>query len=312
MLIGLSVVLWQLVRRKMYQEPFLGIGQNVASVTTPQLTFLDPDFDPFLYLDVVSSQQNLVITAFFLLGLLFVSRNWNLRFIYGLAILLPTLYSLLLIVQTLRYVYITLPLFLIASSAGTFALIDWVLRHSNVRLLSIRIPAYACILAVLIFQGAATSNHGINFREINSKYQSYVFRELEPNEARIDFKNIVSELHRQYRPGDVIIARSPFLLHLYAGMTGDFLLQSITSSVVKYRMTNEMPFFSDKHMANPVLRNQQEFDSVLNSNDRVWFLAAPLEATAKHALGEELFEHVERSMKLNAESHSVRLYLSEK
>ena len=312
LLIGLSVVLWQLIRRKMYQEPYLFIGSNVANVTTPQLTFTDPNFDPFLYLDIVSSQQNLVIAAFFIAGLFFLSKDWSLRFIYGLAILLPVLYSLLLIIQTLRYVYIVLPFCLIASSAGTFALIDWIVKDSDMNLLSIRLPAYAGILAILLFQGLTLSNHGINFREIGDKYQTYVFRELEPDEAKIDFKYIFSELHRQYRPGDVIIARSPFLLHMYSGMTGDFLLQSITSSVVKYRMTNEMPYYSDKHMANAVLRNRQEFDAVLNNNDRVWFVAAPLEATATHALGEDLFDHVERTMKLNAESHSVRLYLWEK
>jgi len=311
-LVSMVVIVTQLTRRKLYQEPYLYIGPQGANDSGLSLTFNLPNFEPFLYLNIFSSQQNLVIAAFFFIGAFFVPRNWSLRFIYTVTIMLYTVYSLFLSVHSLRYVYIVLPYFLIAAAAGTFALIDWAFRHVDRTRWSIRIPALSGAGLILSLQVLTLAHNGINFRDGGDRFRNYDVREFEPGQARIDFKAVFASLRRQYRPDDVIITRSPFVLHLYSGLPGDYLPQRIMSSVVKYRVVQEMPYYSDKHMANPVLRSQREIDYVLNTNDRVWFAAVPLEATERHVLGEELFNHMERSMTLNTESHSVRLYLWEK
>jgi hypothetical protein len=72
----------------------------------------------------------------------------------------------------------------------------------------------------------------------------------------------------------------------------------------------ETPYYLDKFVGNPVLRNRKELEDILYKYPRVWFLATPL-APAKKVMREDLFEFVHETMTLVTQGSNVRLYLWE-
>lgn len=310
-LVGL-VVIGQLVRRAMIQQIYLSIGSSRAEISSPQLAMNQPTFDPYYYLDnIFASEQFILLSLFFLLGLFFLKRNWNLRFVYGYVILVLGVYTGLLPVQAIRYVYVVLPIFLIAVAAATFLLADWTTQGRGLRqLISIRALGPVFILLFLAVQGLSVSVNGLNLSELRSVYRGPGPWELRPDIYGVDYRYAVRALQRQYRPGDIVIARGPFLLHLYMGIKGDYALQEITSSVVVYEPHEDRPYYIDKWIGNPVLRNLAELKDVLIRNQRVWFLATPF-GPSRQSLGDELYNFIQASMVLKDEGQNVRLYLWE-
>jgi 4-amino-4-deoxy-L-arabinose transferase-like glycosyltransferase len=304
------VVIFQLTRRAMIQQLYLSVGPSRAEISNPQLAMNQPTFDPYYYLDnVFGSEQFILLSVFFLLGLFFLRRDWNLKYVYGFVILVLVVYTGLLAVQAIRYVYVVLPMFLLAVSAATFYLLDWMNQgRGKHRLLSVRIMAPIFTLLLLGFQGLTLSANGLNLSELRSAYRGPGPWELRPDIYGVDFRYAVRALVRDYQPGDLIIARGPFLLHLYMGLRGDYALQEITSSVVVYEPHVDRPYYIDKWIGNPVLRNLTELKDVLVRSDRVWFLATPF-GPAKQSLSNELYNFIRESMVLKDEGHNVRVYL---
>lgn len=307
-----SVVIGQLVRRTMLRESFLIVGSSRADISTPQLAMKQPTFDPYYYLqNIFFSEQLLILSIFFLVGIFFLRSNWKLCFVYGFTLLGIAAYTVLLPVQAVRYVFVLLPLFLISASAATFLLLDWTtLNRGPSNLLSLRVITPACMVIVLAVQGAAISSHGLNLAEMNSRYQGPPPWELRPDIIGVDFRHTAHILGENYREGDIIIARGPFLLHLYTGLKGDYALQKISASIVVYEPERGLPYYSDKWIGNPVLRNEEELKDVLMRHERVWFVATPL-GPVQQVLGRELFNFIHESMTLVTEGHHVRLYLWE-
>jgi hypothetical protein len=269
-----------------------------------------PVFDPYYYLDnIFGSEQLVLLSLFFLLGLLFLNGRWNLKFVYGYVMLLVVVYTLLLAVQAIRYAYVVLPVFLLAVAAATFYLLDWMKRErGRNRLIGMRALGPIFSLLLLAVQGLSLSVNGLNLSELRTAYRGSGPWELRPDIYGVDFRYAVRALIRQYRPGDLIIARGPFLLHLYMGSRGDYALQEITSSVVVYEPHEDRPYYIDKWIGNPVLRNLTELKDVLLRNERVWFLATPF-GPAKQSLSNELYNFIRESMVLKDEGQNVRVYL---
>jgi 4-amino-4-deoxy-L-arabinose transferase-like glycosyltransferase len=307
------VVIFQLSRRAILQRVYLSVGSSRAEISSPQLAMNQPTFNPYYYLDnVFGSEQFILLSLFFLLGLFFLRRNWNLKFVYGYVILVVGVYTVLLAVQAIRYVYVVLPMFLIAVAAATFALLSWMNRQRGQgRLISIRVLSPVFALALLGVQGMSLSVSGLNLSELRPVYRGSGPWELRPDIYGVDFRYAVRALAREYQPGDLIIARGPFLLHLYMGSRGDYALQEITATVVVYEPHEKRPYYIDKWIGNPVLRNLNELKDVLVRHERVWFLATPF-GPAKQSLSNELYNFIRESMVLKDEGQNVRVYLWEK
>lgn len=311
-LVGLVVIV-QLARRASIQQVYLSVGSSRAEISTPQLAMNQPTFDPYYYIDnIFGSEQFILLSVFFLLGLLFLRRDWNLKFVYGYVILVVGVYTGLLAVQAIRYVYVVLPMFLLAVAAATFKLLDWMFQaRGKNRLISLRALGPIFTLLLVSVQGLSLSVNGLNLSELRSDYRGSGPWELRPDIYGVDFRYAVRALIREYQPGDLIIARGPFLLHLYMGAKGDYALQEITSSVVVYEPHQDRPYYIDKWIGNPVLRNLNELKDVLARNKRVWFLATPF-GPAKQSLSDELYDFIRDSMVLKDEGQNVRVYLWDK
>jgi len=307
------VVIAQLVRRTMLRESYLIVGSSRADISTPQLAMKQPTFNPYYYLEnIFASEQLLVLSAFFLAGVFFLRGNWALRFVYGFTLLGLAAYTLLLPVQAVRYVYVLFPLFLISASAATFFLLDWaVIKRGLSSLLSLKVLSTSCVMVLLALQGLAISNSGLNLSELNSRYRGPPPWELRPDIIGVDFRHTAHILGERFSQDDIIIARGPFLLHLYTGLKGHYALQKISASIVVYEPNRGLPHYSDKWIGNPVLRTEEELKDVLLRHKRVWFVATPL-GPVQQVLGKELFRFIHESMELVTEGHHVRLYLWER
>jgi hypothetical protein len=72
-----------------------------------------------------------------------------------------------------------------------------------------------------------------------------------------------------------------------------------------------MPFYTDKWVANPVLRDRTELEEVLQQNERVWLVATP-DGASKLSIGEDLYAFFEKHATVVAETEDGRLYLWER
>jgi 4-amino-4-deoxy-L-arabinose transferase-like glycosyltransferase len=307
--LGLLVVL-QLVRRAVLREPYLVLGSSRADISSPQLAMKQLTYDPLYYFETVFlSEQMLILTCFFFLGIWFLRKDWNLRFVYMYVVLMVVVYSELLAVQTIRYIYAVLPFFLLAVAAASTQIFTWTFRQAQPAApVMARALGYSIAILMLGMQAATLSHQALNLSELNPRYQTQGRRELGEDVARVDFRAAMMELKRRYRAGDVVIVRAPFPLYTYTGIKGDFALQQTTRSVVFYEPGLERSRYMDKYVGNPLLRSLTELKDLLYKHDRVWLVAAPF-GPLRNLMGDDTYEFVSRNMALEYEGQSVRLYL---
>ncbi len=84
----------------------------------------------------------------------------------------------------------------------------------------------------------------------------------------------------------------------------------MTASSIFYD-AKSAPFYTDKWVANPVLRNQEELEEVMMKNARVWMVSAP-DGGARGSIGDDVYAWFERRAKLVAESADGRVFLWER
>lgn len=309
--IVLVVVAAQLLRRGFLQESYLNIGASRAEISSPQIALLQPSFDPYYYIqNIFLIEQHIVLTVFFMLGIFFFKKNWNMRFAFGFVFITALFFIQLLPVWALRYLYYILPVFLLTASASTFLCFDAIYRRVNANSsggVSARAMLFSGMLIILAMQAAILSNQAINMKLTEQQVPGGW--ELDPARAGIDVRDVIETLKVEYRPGDIIVAvRGTFALHLYTGLRSDYTLQEIASSVVAYEPLRNMPFYSDKWIGAPVLKNKQQLEELFHHHDRVWFFSAPAGSVAS-ALSSELYQFIKRTMLVKAEGFHTSLYL---
>lgn len=304
------IVIFQLFRRELLKTTFLIIGSNRSSISTPQLAVNELTHEPFYYIEkIFFDPQYLFLTILVLSGVIFVKKNQNLKFLTGYVFISVIAYSELLTVNALRYLYFVLPVFLIVAAAVSVMIIDWVAKsHSSVINVTLSRVSWTVALVAISFLLVGISDRIQGLKSAEEK-ESWAW-ELNPRVTTVDYRQVMVTLKQNYRDGDIIITRSPFLLELYAGLRGDYMLQRTAFSIVLYDPFVGPPYYLDKFVGNPVLRNREDLEDVLRRNKRVWFLATPL-APAKAVIGEDWFDELHQSMTLFSESSKTRLYLWE-
>src|SRR5690606_275843 len=110
--------------------------------------------------------------------------------------------------------------------------------------------------------------------------------ELGHEHPGFSFRSVADALEEQRRPGDVLIVQAPFPFQVYTGLKGDYFLQTVVAGSIFYQ-EKSMPFYTDKWVANPVLRDRNDLDEVLHNNERVWLVATP-DGASKLSIGDDL------------------------
>ena len=307
--IAAVVVVGQGVRRVLVQDSFLMVGSGKSEVSMPQLVFTQTDYSPAFYLkNFFGTETHVVLSMVFLLGLMFIRRNGNLRFVSALVITAIVLMTNFLPFYSAHYVYYLLPWFLIATSAMTFEVIDGLAASPSARFGAVRAAHAVFAGGLILLEIASATPAGLKLYELDKDWQNPYRQDLRVGLAGIDYRGPVETLAAQYRDGDVIVSLAPFPLKLYGGLSDDYYLQSVAGQKVVYDPAGDSPYYIEKYAGNPVLRSLAEFEDMLYRHDRVWLLAAPY-GIFTSLQDRALLDFIDKHMTVKADSYDARLYL---
>jgi len=309
--IAILAVVAQLTYRTILRYPYEKLGNSLSDLSFLRLAFTQTDFSPFFYVQAFSKgDAHMMIILFFIVGLFFLRANHNMRFLYLFFLGCQIFLTIFLGLYALRYSYFLLPYVIIIASAATFLFCDYLAGslHST-SLVSLNVIKRANIAVLLTLQVAIALPWGLQGFNIFSDKKKAPPLEFSYYHRGASFRTIAQALQKHYHSGDIIIVQAPSPLIVYTQLTGNYFLQSITSSAVFFD-TTDSPYYMDKWVGNPVLRNYQELQSILYQHPRVWFVSVPHFRSMKR-LEPVLQDLIANEMTLVAESINGRLYFWE-
>lgn len=303
------VVVAQGIRRVLLQVNYLMVGSGKSETSLPQLVFTQSDYNPWFYItNFFGLESNLVLTAVFIVGIFFLKKNRDMRFVY--TVVLGTIFFLtnFLSFSSAHYVYWILPFFLIGAAVATVKFTDSLVtrkfQHGFVeRAVGISVSTFPLVLVLI-----TATPFGLKMYDLVDHWQDPQRKDLRIGLAGVDYKGLSEALRREYRPGDVVITIAAMPMEFYAGMKGDYFLSGVTTQKVIYDPGAKSPRYVDKYVGKPVIRGVGELEDILYRNKRVWFFIAPT-GIFSHLQNPELVEFIKSRMSVVAESYDSTLYL---
>ena len=307
------VVVAQGIRRSLLQEPFIMVGFGKSDLATPKLTFTQSSYEPWYYIDnFFFTETHIGLSLFFLMGLIFMFYDRKLSFVMLFVVMAYLSLTNLLGYYNAHYFYFVLPVFLLAVAAVFVKLLMLIQRQAA--LISGRVYrtqgmlTAALILMVLMVPAGAGGLHLYRFMNDSIDTMRVDYR---PGLAGMDGRGVSLVLSQYWRSSDVLITSIPLLTEHYADNKGDYFVQTITDRKVVYDTVKQRPYYVDKFVGNPVLRNKQELQDVLSQHDRVFFVAAPVDGLTR-IIDDETLDFINQNMRVIAESYDSRLYIWER
>lgn len=305
----LLVMFAQGLRRVLLNVGYLMVGSGKSDLSLPQLVFTETSYSPYYYLkNFLGTESHLLLTLVFIAGSCFVRRDNNLRFLYALTILAIAFMTNFLAYYNAHYIYYLLPVFLLAVAAATVRILDALPGPTAPGLLSLRAAHAVAGFMLLGLVFAYATPYGLRLSELSEDFRNPVRRDLRREIAGIDYRQLATILMNHYEPGDVVISAAPLAMRHYAGIDGDYFLQTITGRKVIFDPNVRHLYYRDKYAGNPVLRSQQELDEVLSRYQRVWLYAAPY-GGFKDIVHKEILDFIQNNMEVISETFDGRLYL---
>lgn len=307
-----ALVVAQYASRMLAGAAYLQVGSGLSNLTGPSLFLLAPGYQPMFYVDkLLLSENHVFFTLMMVLGLPFCWRNNGFRYVFVLLTSLFLLHTNFLGALSPRYDYYFQPLVIIGGVAATFLLYDRILAlaRSAVDSSVARFAAHATgvILLVLLFVQSNESILKVYHLSITGDSPQMMTR---LNTYRYDYRGAASYVMRHARPGDVILPGIPHVFSFYAGMPGDYFLDSLFSSKVPYNQLLNQPGFADKFGGLPVVRNVSELRDVVNRSGRAWIVFAPY-ASFEKLNSPAVLDYIHENSKTQFESYRAKVLLIE-
>ena len=307
------VVAAQGIRRSLLQEPFIMVGFGKSDLATPKLTFTQPSYEPWYYINnFFFTETHIGLSLFFLLGLIFMFYDRKLSFVVLFVVMAYLSLTNLLGYYNAHYFYFVLPVFLLAVAAVFVKLLMLIQRQcQRISGKVFRIQGAltaALIMWVLVVPAGAGGLHLYRLMSGNIDAMRVDYR---PGLAGMDGRSVSLALSQYWRSSDVLITSIPLLTEHYVENKGDYFVQTITDRKVVYDTVKQRPYYVDKFVGNPVLRNKQELQDVLSRHDRVFFVAAPVDGLTR-IIDADTLDFINQNMRVVAESYDSRLYLWER
>jgi 4-amino-4-deoxy-L-arabinose transferase-like glycosyltransferase len=297
------MIVAQLTFRTVLRDPYLGIHVGRSEVSFATLAFKNVSFDPYFYVTGLFSEAHITLAAVLVLGLLLLAESRALRFLYlffGLVILLLTAF---LGYYALRYVYLTLPTLVLASAGVSVALVS---KLTAPRSKTAQTFGLAAVTALHLTIATPWGLTPIESADLLMEVRPY---EMRQDLSGFPFRGTAQALKDRMRKGDVLIVQAPFPFQVYTGLKGDYFLQSSLATSVFF--DHKGPRYTDKWVANPMLRDKAELDDVLMKNSRVWLISAP-DGASRQSIGDDLYAYFEQKSKLVEETADGKLFLWER
>ena len=272
------VVAGQLGVRFLVNDPYLLVGVGLSTISTPSLFFLDSNYDPYYYLVKLPFSENHVVLTFTICAcVLFFWRRPAIRYLFVAVVGLMACYTNFLPVYAPRYCLFYQPLLLLLGSATVFLLWDYT---STVARQIGGLPFLRLSQSCLAFFSALV------FFSTNSWFLK-AYRLCLENEVpglnvrmgsyRVDYRGASLFVKEHMRPGDAVIAGIPHVYEYYSGNTGGYFLNSLLVQQTTYETMVGAPFYRDKFVGNPVIRDIQELKEVVERAPRTWVVQAPVQ-----------------------------------
>jgi len=299
-----------MARRTFYQAPYLALGGRISEIGLPSLFFLDPMYDPYVYLRLFFfMENNFVPTLVLLAGTPFTAGSKPLRFLYVFLATHMFVMTNFLSVASNRYVYPVEPFLLLIAAA--------VCLHYGERLKALfsetsgdlRMAAGLCSLslALVLFFASNTTVFKLYLLSMSPFSPPTLVRQ---NVYWIDYRSACTYVKSLYREGDVVFSAMPHATLYYAGIRG-YGLMTLPGKTMIYRTEGPTPLFMDKYVGDPLLTSFAEFRNLTALARRVWILAAPSSSVAG-LNDEETLRYISEHFRTVFEGYNTRVYLWDK
>jgi len=307
------VVIAQYCSRTIAGSPYLQVGSGLSNLTGPSLFFLTPAYNPTFYIDKLWLTENHVFfTVLILLGVPFCWRHRGFRYVLTVLVMLWILHTNFLAASSPRYSYYFQPLVIIAGSAAATMLYDRIvsLAHREGNSVVARIPAHATGLAVMTLLFLQSNEWLMKEYSLSSRGDEPGFM-TRMNIYRYDYRGAAQYVKSHVQPGDLILPGIPHVFAYYAGMPGDYFLDTLLGSKVPYNQLLAQPRFVDKFAGLPVVRNLTELREVVYRSRRTWIIFAPYSSFEKLS-NPNVLDYLDKNAKVEFETYRAKVLLVER
>src|SRR5437588_8012352 len=308
-----AVVVAQYCSRTIAGDPYLMVGSGLSNVAGPSLFFLTPAYTPEFYIDKLWLSENQVFfTIMIFLGLPFCWAKRGFRYVLTVLFVLWFLHTNFLAALSPRYCYYYQPLVILAGSAAAITLYDRLvsLAHRAGDATVARVAAHATGLAVLTLLFLQGNEAVMKEYALSSKGDEPTLM-TRMNTYRYDYRGAADYVKSHFRPGDRIIPGIPHVFAWYAGMAGDYSMDTLLGTKTGYNQLLKEPRFIDKFAGLPVVRNITELREVISPARRTWVVFAPY-ANFEKLESPSVLDYIRQTGRVEFESYRAKVILVER
>jgi hypothetical protein len=307
------VVIAQYCSRMIASSPYLMIGSGLSNLAGPSLFFLTPAYDPMFYIHKLWLAENHVFfTIMIFLGLPFCWTHRGFRYVFTVLVMLWILHTNFLAALSPRYCYYFQPLVILAGTAAAMMFYDRVvsLAHREGNSTVARVAAHATGLAVMTLLFLQSNEWLMKEYALSSRGDEPGLM-TRMNTYRYDYRGAAQYVKSHFRPGDRILPGIPHVFAYYAGMPGDYVLDTLLGVKTGYNQLLPVPRFVDKFAGLPVVRNLTELREVVSRSHRTWIVFAPYSSFEKLS-GPNVLDYLDQTGKVEFETYRAKVMLVER
>jgi hypothetical protein len=308
-----AVVIAQYCSRTIAGNPYLLVGSGLSNVAGPSLFFLTPAYTPQFYIDKLwLSENHVFFTIMILLGLPFCWGQRGFRYVFTVLVMLWFFHTNFLAALSSRYCYYYQPLLLLGGTAAAITFYDRLVslarRAGDATV--VRVAAHCTGLAVmtLLFLQSNESVMKEYALSIEGDQPTLMTR---MNTYRYDYRGAADYVKNHFRPGDRIIPGIPHVFAWYAGMPGDYSMDTLLGTKTGYNQLFAEPRFADKFSGLPVVRNVTELREAISPAHRTWVVFAPY-TNFERLQSPSSLDYLHQTGKIEFESYRAKVMLVER
>jgi hypothetical protein len=308
-----AIVVAQYCSRTIAGTPYLMVGSGLSNVAGPSLFFLTPAYTPEFYIDKLwLSENHVFFTIMIFIGLPFCWAQRGFRYIFTVLVVLWFLHTNFLAALSPRYCYYYQPLVILAGAAAAVTLYDRLvsLAHRVGDETLGRVAAHATGVAVLILLFLQSNESLMNEYTLSSRGNQPTLM-TRMNTYRYDYRGAAEYVKNHFRPGDRIIPGIPHVFAWYAGLPGDYSMDTLLGTKTGYNQHLAEPRFIDKFAGLPVVRNITELREVVSPAHRTWVVFAPY-ANFEKLESPSVLDYLHQTGKIEFESYRAKVMLVER
>src|SRR5437899_640941 len=272
-----TLVIAQFSWRTLVSLPYLQIGTGVNDLAGPSLFFLKYGWQPMFYVDhLLLAENHVFFTLMTVSGILFCWRQPAFRYVVPLIGALLFCHTNLIAALSTRYCIYYQPLLILSGVAAAVVLYDRLLlfaeRESNSTVASSF--AHTAGVAMLFLLFVQSNEWLMKLYSLSSPNASPALM-TRLNTYRYDHRGAAEYVRSHLQPGDIIIAGIPHVFEHYAGIRGDYFLDTILMKKIIYNAKFAEPRFMDRFRGYAAIRSLKELREAISRGRRTWIVFVP-------------------------------------